>query len=70
MSFQKTVRSALVLVASIFSSSAVADEVKRIPVNGYEIAYVEAGQGDPIIFVSRRFVRLPNVGDRLPKFRS
>ncbi|SCB54150.1 Pimeloyl-ACP methyl ester carboxylesterase [Bradyrhizobium shewense] len=42
---------ALVSVVSFFGSLATANEVKRVSVNGYEIAYVEAGQGEPVILV-------------------
>ncbi len=70
MSFQKASRSVLVSVASIFNSSAMADEVKRIPVNGYEIAYVETGQGDPIIFVHGGLQDYRMWSEQLPKFAS
>jgi non-heme chloroperoxidase len=33
------------------SATATADEVRRVSVNGVELAYVEAGQGDPVVLV-------------------
>jgi non-heme chloroperoxidase len=33
------------------NTMAMADEIKRISANGTELAYVELGKGDPIIFV-------------------
>lgn len=43
-----------VFVALVFAFTTVAtiaDEVKRISVNSYEFAYVEQGQGEPVVFV-------------------
>src|SRR5262245_45798871 len=49
-SFARTILAAL--IAGIASgTTAAADDVKRISANGAEFAYVEAGQGEPVIFV-------------------
>ena len=40
----------LTIVGSLWTSAA-ADELKRVTVNGTELAYVEAGEGDPVVFV-------------------
>lgn len=68
MLFQKTVCCFLGSIASIFCTSAMADEVKRVPVNGYEIAYIEAGQGDPVIFVHGGLQDYRMWSEQLPKF--
>ncbi|QOG22518.1 MULTISPECIES: alpha/beta fold hydrolase [Bradyrhizobium] len=68
MSFQKVVGSVLFAVAAIASSLAMADDVKRISANGYEIAYVEAGQGDPVIFVHGGLQDYRMWSEQLPKF--
>jgi pimeloyl-ACP methyl ester carboxylesterase len=44
-----TVRALIIGVALI--GWAMADEVKRVSANGTELAYVEAGQGDPLILI-------------------
>ena len=41
---------ALVLSAAL-NATTMADEVKRISANGTELAYVEVGQGEPVIFI-------------------
>jgi non-heme chloroperoxidase len=46
----------------------MADEVKRIPVNGYEFAYVDAGQGDPVIFVHGGLQDYRTWSEQLAKF--
>lgn len=43
--------SALCIIVGWLGTCAAADELKRITANGTEFAYVEAGQGDPIVFV-------------------
>lgn len=47
------IRSALGILITVawLGTSVTADEVKRFAANGSEFAYVEAGQGDPIVFV-------------------
>lgn len=42
---------ALIVFLALGSTTTTADEIKRISVNGYELAYVEQGQGEPVIFV-------------------
>jgi hypothetical protein len=44
-----TVKALFISVALI--GWAMADEVKRVSANGTELAYVEAGQGDPLILI-------------------
>ena len=39
------------IVSGAINAMAMADEVKRISANGTELAYVEFGQGEPVIFV-------------------
>ncbi len=46
----------------------VADETKRISVNGVELAYVELGQGEPVIFVHGGLQDYRMWGEHLPKF--
>ncbi|MCP4616339.1 MAG: alpha/beta hydrolase [Bradyrhizobium sp.] len=58
-----------VLVASsVIGTIAAADEVKRISANGTELAYVEAGQGEPVIFVHGGLQDYRMWGEHLPKF--
>ncbi|WP_426615369.1 alpha/beta fold hydrolase [Bradyrhizobium sp. McL0616] len=49
-------------------TTAMADEVKRISVNGYELAYVEQGQGEPVIFVHGGLQDYRMWNEQLPKF--
>jgi pimeloyl-ACP methyl ester carboxylesterase len=46
----------------------MADEIKRISVNGYELAYVERGQGEPIVFVHGGLQDYRMWSEQLPKF--
>ncbi|MFL6826493.1 MAG: alpha/beta fold hydrolase, partial [Bradyrhizobium sp.] len=46
----------------------MAEEPKRISVDGYEIAYVEAGQGEPVIFVHGGSQDYQMWTEQLPKF--
>ena len=48
--FARATLGTLIIFGAI-GTAAMADEVKRISANGTELAYVEAGQGEPIIFV-------------------
>jgi pimeloyl-ACP methyl ester carboxylesterase len=41
----------ILIVSGAVSTMTRADEIKRISVNGYALAYVETGRGDPVIFV-------------------
>ena len=43
-------------------TTAVADDVKRVSANGTELSYVEAGQGEPVIFVHGGLQDHPDVG--------
>src|SRR5262245_60299590 len=56
---------ALILMAS---GVAAADDVKRIAVNGTELAYVELGQGEPVIFVHGGLQDYRMWAEHLPKF--
>jgi hypothetical protein len=44
---------ALVITAPI-NTMTMADEIKRVSANGTELAYVELGKGEPVIFVHGR----------------
>jgi pimeloyl-ACP methyl ester carboxylesterase len=46
----------------------MADEIKRISANGTELAYVELGKGDPIIFVHGGLQDYRMWSEHLPKF--
>jgi pimeloyl-ACP methyl ester carboxylesterase len=46
----------------------MADEIKRISANGTELAYVELGKGDPIIFVHGGLQDYRMWAEHLPKF--
>jgi non-heme chloroperoxidase len=46
----------------------MADEIKRISANGTELAYVELGKGDPIIFVHGALQDYRMWSEHLPKF--
>jgi non-heme chloroperoxidase len=54
------------LVAS--STIAIAEDVKRISANGTELAYIEAGQGEPVIFVHGGLQDYRMWAAHLPKF--
>ena len=41
----------VLFVTGAICTTAVADDVKRVSANGTELSYVEAGQGEPVIFV-------------------
>jgi non-heme chloroperoxidase len=58
---------ALVLSAAL-STTAMADEIKRISANGTELAYVEVGQGEPVIFVHGGLQDYRMWTEHLPKF--
>jgi pimeloyl-ACP methyl ester carboxylesterase len=47
---------------------AMADEIKRISANGTEFAYVEFGQGEPVIFVHGGLQDYRMWTEHLPKF--
>ena len=46
----------------------MADEIKRISANGTELAYVEVGQGEPVIFVHGGLQDYRMWTEHLPKF--
>jgi non-heme chloroperoxidase len=58
----------LFLCAGIFGTNALAQDVKRISVNGYSVAYVEQGQGEPVIFVHGGLQDYRMWSEQLPKF--
>ncbi|OAF19850.1 alpha/beta fold hydrolase [Bradyrhizobium neotropicale] len=69
MSIGKAICSVVLgLIASGLSTLTIADEVKRISVNGYEFAYVDAGQGEPVIFVHGGLQDYRMWSEQLPKF--
>ena len=58
---------ALVLGAAL-NATAMADEIKRISANGTALAYVEVGQGEPVIFVHGGLQDYRMWLEHLPKF--
>ena len=69
MSRRYLVRAAVgALLVGMMSGVAVADDVKRVAANGTELAYVEAGQGEPIIFVHGGLQDYRMWAEHLPKF--
>jgi hypothetical protein len=56
------------LFCGTISTMTVADEVKRISVNGTELAYVELGQGEPIVFVHGGLQDYRMWSEHLPQF--
>jgi non-heme chloroperoxidase len=58
---------ALVLGAAL-NATAMTDEIKRISANGTELAYVEVGQGEPVIFVHGGLQDYRMWTEHLPKF--
>jgi pimeloyl-ACP methyl ester carboxylesterase len=56
------------LIIGMICGAAVADTVKRITANGTELAYVEAGQGEPVIFVHGGLQDYRMWAEHLPKF--
>jgi non-heme chloroperoxidase len=65
--FARTIVAALIMTGAI-CSTAVADDVKRVSVNGTELSYVEAGQGEPVIFVHGGLQDYRMWAEHLPKF--
>jgi non-heme chloroperoxidase len=49
-------------------TTVVADDVKRVSVNSTELSYVEAGQGEPVIFVHGGLQDYRMWAEHLPKF--
>ena len=56
------------IISSAIGTMAMADDVKRISANGTELAYVEAGQGEPVIFVHGNLQDYRMWAEHLPKF--
>lgn len=56
------------IVSLLIGKTTMADEIKRISVNGHELAYVEQGQGEPIIFVHGGLQDYRMWSEQLPKF--
>ncbi|MHC1943765.1 alpha/beta hydrolase [Bradyrhizobium sp. UFLA06-06] len=59
---------ALIIFLTIGNATTMADEVKQVSVNGYEFAYVEQGQGEPVIFVHGGLQDYRMWSEQLPKF--
>jgi non-heme chloroperoxidase len=60
---------ALAFICVLSSSSVtIAQDVKRVSVNGYELAYVDQGQGDPVIFVHGGLQDYRMWNELLPQF--
>lgn len=57
-----------VIGLALVTESTIADEVKRVSVNGYELAYVEQGQGEPVVFVHGGLQDYRMWRAQLPKF--
>ncbi|WP_029585324.1 alpha/beta fold hydrolase [Bradyrhizobium sp. URHD0069] len=56
------------IIAAPMNTMTMADEIKRISANGTELAYVELGKGDPIIFVHGGLQDYRMWSEHLPKF--
>jgi len=65
--FARATVGALIISAAL-SAVAMADEVKRVSANGTELAYVEVGQGEPVIFVHGGLQDYRMWLEHLPKF--
>ena len=59
---------AVVITSAAWNAIAMANEVKRISANGTELAYVEVGQGEPVIFVHGGLQDYRMWTEHLPKF--
>ncbi len=69
MSRRYLVRAAVgALLVNMMIGVAAADDVKRVAANGTELAYVEVGQGEPIIFVHGGLQDYRMWAEHLPKF--
>ena len=56
------------IIAGAICTMAVANDVKRVSANGAELSYVEAGQGEPVIFVHGGLQDYRMWAEHLPKF--
>jgi non-heme chloroperoxidase len=59
---------AALFVGGVLNNVAMANEIKRVSVNGADLAYVELGQGDPVIFVHGGLQDYRMWIEHLPKF--
>ena len=59
---------AALIITAPMNTMTMADEIKRISANGTELAYVEVGQGEPIIFVHGALQDHRMWAEHLPKF--
>ena len=59
---------ALISSSTLSATTAIADEIKRVSIDGYELAYVEQGQGEPVIFVHGGLQDYRMWSEQLPKF--
>jgi non-heme chloroperoxidase len=59
---------AALIFAGAMCTPAAANDVKRISVNGTELSYVEAGEGEPVIFVHGGLQDYRMWAEHLPKF--
>ena len=65
--FARATVGALIISAAL-TALAVADEVKRVSANSIELAYVEVGQGEPVIFIHGGLQDYRMWLEHLPKF--
>ena len=65
--FARATAGALFVTGAI-CTTVVADDVERISVNGTALSYVEAGQGEPVIFVHGGLQDYRMWAEHLPKF--
>ena len=65
--FARATVGALIISAAL-TALAMADEVKRVSANGIELAYVEVGQGEPVIFIHGGLQDYLMWLEHLPKF--
>jgi pimeloyl-ACP methyl ester carboxylesterase len=56
------------IISGAMNTMTMADEIKRISANGTELAYVELGQGEPVIFVHGGLQDYRMWTEHLPKF--
>jgi non-heme chloroperoxidase len=61
---------AALITSAALNTMAMADEIKRISANGTELAYVELGQGEPVVFVHGGLQDYRMWTGHLPKFAS
>src|SRR6266581_8052217 len=59
---------AALVIGGALNTLAVADEIKRVSANGTDFAYVELGQGEPVIFVHGGLQDYRMWIEHLPKF--